>query len=201
VTVTAVPRPGAHSEWLASSKRLRLRRLGHDDLRFLIALLNDDQFVRFVGDRGVRTLDDARHFLDYAVVDSYRRYGFGPYLVLSRTDGARVGLCGLYRRDYLTVPDLGYALLAKYRGLGLAGEAARLVLDYGRRHCGVDLAIGIVDPDNHRSAAVLRACGMSHRGAIRSQGAGAGLLSDVYAPQWCDAALADLITDCAEIVR
>ncbi len=173
---------------LVTTERLTLRRLDERDADFLVTLLNDERFLRFIGDRGVRNRADALVFLDNAARYSYARYGFGPWLVSAREGGEALGLCGLYRRDYLNAADLGFALLPAARGRGVAREAALAVLDYGRRGFGLDCVLGLVAPGNARSAAVLEACAMVRLGTIQPP---SRQVSDLYGPP---SAAADLDT-------
>ncbi len=87
-------------------ERLSLRELGLHDADFILRLLNEPGFLRFIGDKGVRTLDDAREYLIKGPLESYRRHGFGLYLVSLRADGTPIGMCGLVKRDSLVDPDV-----------------------------------------------------------------------------------------------
>lgn len=149
-----------------------MRHLDERDALFLVELLNDPQFIALIGDREVRTHDDALAFLEYSIRDSYRAHGFGPYLIEWHGDeqdaGLAAGLCGLYRRDYLTCPDLGYALLPAFRGKGVAREAAEATLRFGREAFGLEAIVGITAPGNHASARVLEHCAMYCAGHLRT---------------------------------
>ena len=83
------------------TERLRLRRLSLDDAAFILKLLNEPSFLRFIGDKGVRTLDDARDYLREGPMASYERHGFGLYLVELKEKGDPMGICGLVKRDAL----------------------------------------------------------------------------------------------------
>src|SRR5690606_38235364 len=98
------------------TQRLVLRRLSAADAPFVLELLNDPAWLEHIGDRGVRTLDDARAYLAAGPVAMYAEHGFGLYLVEVREDGAPAGICGLVRRDFLDDVDLGFAFLPRYRG-------------------------------------------------------------------------------------
>lgn len=173
--------PSRSGEPLISTARLRLRPLDERDAPFLVELLNDPQFIALIGDREVRTHDDALAFLEYSIRDSYRTHGFGPYLIEWQDAGAAAGLCGLYRRDYLTCPDLGYALLPAFRGKGIAREAAEATLRFGREAFGFQTVVGITAPGNHASARVLEHCAMHCAGHLRTH---AGeLVSEFFIPR------------------
>ena len=110
------------------TERLCLRRFTHADADFVLRLLNERTFIDNIGDRGVRTQDDARRYLEAGPFASYATYGFGLWLIESKLDGAPIGMCGFLQRDTLPNVDIGYALLPEFAGLGLAREAAMATL-------------------------------------------------------------------------
>ena len=139
---------------VADTARLTLRRLTPDDAPFMLALLNDPAFVRFVGDRGVRTVDQARTYLENGAIDSYRRLGFGLYLVEVKDTHEAAGICGLVKRPALDDVDIGFAFLPPFRGRGYAAESARAVVDHARA-LGLPRLVAIVSPGNDASVRVL----------------------------------------------
>ena len=104
-----------------STTRLRLRRLDPErDTRFIVALLNDPGWLEFIGDRKVRTLDDARAYIVEGPCALYDERSFGLLLVEERASATSVGICGLLTRDGLDAPDLGFAFLHAHCGKGLS---------------------------------------------------------------------------------
>src|SRR5512140_2038297 len=103
---------------IAQTARLVVRKLRTDDAAFVLALLNDPDFLRFIGDRSVRTLADARDYILKVPMASYERHGFGHYLVELKTTAAPIGICSLVRREWLEDVDLGFALLPAFRRAG-----------------------------------------------------------------------------------
>ena len=147
--------------------RLSLNRIAADDATFLLRLLNEPSFLQHIGDRGVRTIEDARRYIANGPVDSYARFGFGLYLVRRREDDAPVGICGVLRRPALDDPDLGYALVPECWRLGYAREAATAVLSHARDDLQLTRLAAIVSPDNQPSIALLESLGFRHE-ATRS---------------------------------
>jgi RimJ/RimL family protein N-acetyltransferase len=145
--------------------RLRLRRFTLDDAAFIVELLSDPDWRRFIGDRGVRTEDDARRYLAEGPLASYRVHGFGLLAVEDGT-GSPVGMCGLLKRDTLPDPDLGFAFLPRARGKGYAREAAAAVLDSARA-AGHRRVLAIVTPGNARSIALLERADFAFERAAR----------------------------------
>src|SRR5579871_5850734 len=109
--------------------RVDLRELNLDDADYILELLNEPAFIRFIGDKGVRNLSDARDYLREGPMDSYVRNGFGLYAACLR-DGTPIGMCGLVKREGLDHPDVGFAFLSRYWSNGYAVESAGAVLAY-----------------------------------------------------------------------
>jgi RimJ/RimL family protein N-acetyltransferase len=155
---------------LIQCERLSLRELGLYDAEFILRLLNEPGFLRFIGDKGVRTLDDAREYLSKGPLESYRRHGFGLYLVLLRRDATPVGICGLVKRDTLVDPDVGFAFLEQYWSKGYASESAAAVLAYGRDALGIERIVAITAVDNRGSMAVLEKIGLTFERRVKLGG-------------------------------
>ncbi|MGE0582346.1 MAG: GNAT family N-acetyltransferase [Steroidobacteraceae bacterium] len=145
---------------ILETRRLALRLIGADDAPFILGLLNEPSFLRFIGDRGVRTLDDARAYIENGPVASYARHGLGLWLAQRREDGTPIGMCGLLKRDTLDDVDIGFAYLPAYWGQGYAYEAAAAVMDHGRRVLGIPRIVAIVSPDNAGSIRLLEKIGL-----------------------------------------
>ena len=96
------------------TERLRLRQLTVDDAAFILQLVNDPSWLRFIGDRNVRNLDDARNYILKGPIASYEKFGFGLWLVELKADGMPLGICGLLQRDTLPDVDIGFALLPQF---------------------------------------------------------------------------------------
>src|SRR5688572_10804905 len=92
-----------------TTDRLILRELTLDDAEFILGLVNEPSWLRFIGDRGVRTLDDARAYISNGPMKSYERNGFGLYLTALKGAGTPIGMCGLIKRDGLDDVDVGFA--------------------------------------------------------------------------------------------
>ena len=145
---------------VCETPRLRLRHLVQADAAFILELLNEPDFIRNIADREVRTLEDARRYIESGPVASYRRHGFGLYLIETRDDGAAIGICGLLKRAYLEDVDVGFALRAAFRGKGYAFEAASAVMRYGQDVLGVGRIVAITAAHNEASIKVLRRLGL-----------------------------------------
>jgi RimJ/RimL family protein N-acetyltransferase len=145
---------------IVTTERLHLRQLVIADAPFILELLNQPAFIRFIGDRGVRTVTDAERYISQGPLESYTRHGFGLYLVELKTDQTPLGMCGLIKRDTLPDVDIGYAFLSKFWAHGYAREAATAVLGYAEETLKLKRVVAIVTPDNERSIHLLEQIGL-----------------------------------------
>ena len=148
------------------TSRLELRELNFDDAAFILELLNEGDFIRFIGDKGVRTLQDARDYIRSGPMDSYARNGFGLYAACFR-NGTPTGICGLVKRDGLNDPDVGFAFLARHRSKGYAVESAAAVLAHGRQVLKLQRIVAITSAQNTHSIFVLEKIGLKFERMIR----------------------------------
>ncbi|MCX2779173.1 GNAT family N-acetyltransferase [Microbulbifer thermotolerans] len=164
------------------TQRLTLRQLTQEDAPLMLAVLNDPDFLRNVGDRGVRTEADARRYIADGIMAMYRRRGFGLYKVELK-DGTPLGVCGLLKREGLGAPDIGFALLPEYRRQGYTLEAARAVMRYARDVIGLTRIVAIALPNNTPSLRLLEKLGLRPEGIIRLPGEDEDLLLMVWENQ------------------
>lgn len=157
----------AAGQEILRTERLVLRQQTLDDAPFVLRLLNEPSWLRYIGDRGVRTLPDASRYIREGALRMYREHGLGLYRVELVTTGEPIGLCGLLRRETLDHPDLGFALLPAYWGHGYAREAAAAVLDDARERLGVKRIVAITSIDNDASGRLLQRLGFRHEGVTR----------------------------------
>jgi ribosomal-protein-alanine N-acetyltransferase len=152
--------------------RLAVRAFTLEDAAFIVELLNDPGWLKHIGDRGVRTLDDARRYLIDGPIAAGARQGFALWAVLRRDDasGVPIGMCGLVRREGLEHVDLGYAFLPAARGQGFAREAAAAVLKHGFERLGLARIVAITAVNNEDSGRVLEAIGMRFEQRTRVPG-------------------------------
>ncbi len=159
---------------LIQTDRLELRELNFDDAEFIVALLNEDGFIRYIGDKGVRDIAAARDYLAQGPMESYTRNAFGLYAVCLRQglghqmkDGAPIGICGLVKREGLSEPDLGFAFLSRFWSKGYALESAAAVLSHAREVLGLHRIVAITAPNNTQSIALLHKTGFKFERKVR----------------------------------
>jgi len=157
---------------ILETPRLALRRLtlGDADATFMLRLVNDTGWLANIGDRNVRTLDDARRYIQ-KTIDMYDRLGFGSWVAQLKSTGEAIGTCGLVKRDAIEDVEIGYALLPEFRGCGLALEGARGVLSYAWDVLRLPRVAAIVTPGNRDSIRVLEGVGLRYMRRLTLPGA------------------------------
>ena len=145
------------------TERLILRHFTPDDAPFILRLLNEPSFLKNIGDKGVRTLEQAVGYLLDGPIKSYEVHGHGLYLVALKASHEPMGMCGLIKRTLFQDVDLGYAFLPEFWSKGYASESAAAVLDLGRS-LGLTKLIAFVTPSNAGSSRVLEKLGFSFAG-------------------------------------
>ncbi len=146
------------------TERLTLRHASLDDADFMLGLLNEPSFLEFIGDRGVRTVDDARRYIDERFVASYERNGFGLWIVERKDERGAIGICGLVKRETLDEPDLGFAFLPRFWSLGYAKESATAVRDFAFGPLALPRLLAITSDHNAQSIRLLERLGFSLSG-------------------------------------
>ena len=145
---------------ILETERLVIRELdAARDAEFVFELLNTPKFIKYIGDRGVRSVEQARDFIENRYRRSYQDHGFGLYAVDVKADSIQVGICGFVKRDTLPEPDLGFAFLPQFEGRGFGFESADAVLRYGRIDLGITTVLAITSPDNEISGKLLEKLG------------------------------------------
>jgi RimJ/RimL family protein N-acetyltransferase len=147
-----------------------MRWLVADDAAFMLSIWNDPAFVRYVGDRGLRSVEDAREALAGGALRMYQEHGLGPYLLTLRDENVPIGICGLFHRDALPDIDIGFALLPDYCGRGLAREAADAVLAEARQRVGLRRLTAIVNAENGPSISLIEKLGFRYETMLRMPG-------------------------------
>lgn len=135
--------------------RLKIREFNLNDSDFIIRLLNSSGWLRFIGDRNVRTEAESKQYIQNSLLQSYSTNKFGLYLVELKDNATPIGMCGLVKREYLTQPDLGFAFLPEYTKQGYAYEASKAILEETQKQKISDTVYGVTDPLNADSIQLL----------------------------------------------
>ncbi|MDW5415518.1 GNAT family N-acetyltransferase [Iodobacter sp. CM08] len=144
---------------IMTTPRLNLNKISLEDAPFYLELINNPSWHQYIGDRGIRTLEQAKQFLLAGPIKMQEQYGYSSYIVRLNSTAEAIGICGFFKRDYLADADLGYALLPQFAGLGYAQEAASAALTYAKQTLGLTKLFAITDEDNQRSIKLLQSIG------------------------------------------
>ncbi len=150
-----------------ASDRLVLREMKEVDASFIHRLMNDPAWLRYIGDKGIRSVEDARKYITTGAREMYASYGFGLWLVEFKATAVSIGICGLIKRDSLEDVDLGFAFLPDYRGQGYAFEAAAATIAHGREKFALRRLVAIMSPENYPSGRLLEKLGFQFERMIR----------------------------------
>jgi len=149
---------------ILETARLTLREAALSDHPFVLRLLNEPSWLENIGDRGVRCDADAERYIRNNIWRPYQTNGYGMYVVQLKSPTLPIGMCGLVKRDFLSAPDLGFALLPDYVGHGYASEAAHAVVLHARQKLGIARLYAIVKRGNRRSVRLLGRLGFHSQG-------------------------------------
>jgi ribosomal-protein-alanine N-acetyltransferase len=140
--------------------RLVIRPFNEDDAGFVNKLYNSEGFLRFIGDRNIRSDEDACEFLRNGPLTMYRDHGVGLCMVEDKESGVPLGCCGLIKRDTLDDIDIGYAFMPEFEGRGYCTEATQAVMAFARNELGLTRVVAITQADNPGSIRVLEKLGL-----------------------------------------
>jgi RimJ/RimL family protein N-acetyltransferase len=157
-------------KYISETERLRLREFSREDAPFLLELLNTPQWIKFIGDRNVKTLDAAREYAANRLISSYHRFGFGLYMVELKEGSTPIGMCGLVRREALDDVDLGFAFLPQYTGHGYAKEAGTATINLARKKVKSKRLVAITMADNSNSINLLQKLGFNFEKTVNFPG-------------------------------
>ncbi len=166
---------------ILETERTILREIVKTDTKFILDLLNQPSFIKYIGDRNVRTVAEANAFIENRYRKSYREHGFGLYLVELNAkfntladarasaflDNAPIGICGFVKRDNLPGADIGFAFLPQFEKKGFAFESAAAVMKYGREVLNLKRILAITSQDNESSGRLLEKIGFKFERLIK----------------------------------
>ncbi|WP_417810954.1 GNAT family N-acetyltransferase [Thalassospira alkalitolerans] len=147
---------------ILETERTIVRHATHDDAPFILQLLNEPGWIRFIGDRNIHDLDAARSYIDEKLLASYLKNGFGLYIAQDRETGTPVGLCGFVKRETLDDPDIGYAITEAFQGKGYAFEINNALINHARQALGFKRIFGFTLPENTVSVHLLTKLGLTY---------------------------------------
>jgi len=155
---------------IAETSRLKIRQLTVDDAAFVLRLTNEPSTIENIGDKGLRTIDDAEQFILEGPWTEQHDQGYGQFAIELKTDNELIGVCGILYRTKLELTDVGFALLPAFWRQGFAFEAASAVMDYGHDVLGVYNITGLTSDSNMASISLLEKLGMRYQKMVSMSG-------------------------------
>ncbi|GGZ84018.1 GNAT family N-acetyltransferase [Algibacter mikhailovii] len=153
---------------IAETSRLILTKFTLDDAPFFMELVNTPHWIKFIGDRNIRTLKDAEQKIKSGHFKSYKSYGFGFYKVLLKEENNKaIGTCGLIKRDTLVDVDIGFAFLPNYESKGFGYESASAVMKLAKNTFNLKRLVAITNPENKKSIGLLEKLGLTFEKRIK----------------------------------
>jgi ribosomal-protein-alanine N-acetyltransferase len=144
---------------ILETERLILRELDIQDAQFMFQLLNSHGWIKYIGDRNIKSKEDAKEYIQKGPLVSYAAHRFGLYAIELKESKLAIGVCGLLKREYLEFVDIGFALLPEYEAKGYAYEAAKAILDFSNENLHINNFSAITLPNNSRSINLLKRLG------------------------------------------
>ncbi|WP_242083110.1 GNAT family N-acetyltransferase [Aestuariivivens sediminis] len=146
---------------IVKTKRLHISKIVLKDAAFFLQLMNTPGFLKYIGDRNIKTIADAKAYLKSGLLKSYKVHGFGYYkLTLKEEPDRPIGIVGILKRDVLEHPDVGFALLPEYERLGYSYEASIEILKLAKDRFNLKKITAITNPDNDKSIKLLEKLGL-----------------------------------------
>jgi RimJ/RimL family protein N-acetyltransferase len=155
---------------ILETERTILREIVESDAEFILDLLNQPSFIKYIGDRNVRTVDEARNYIESRFTESYKKFGFGMWAVVLKETNALAGICGFVKRDSLPEADIGFAFLPQFERKGYAFESASAAMRYGADVLKLPCVLAITSIDNASSQKLLERVGLKFERLISIPG-------------------------------
>lgn len=149
-------------EIIAATERLLLRKFIEEDASFIQELLNTPSWIKYIGDRNVKSIEDGKNYITERFIPHYQKMGFGFYAVISKDSKTCIGMCGLVKRDGLDGVDIGFAFMPNYEGKGYAKEAALATLQHAKE-LNIHILLAITIKDNIKSIKLLERLGFAFK--------------------------------------
>lgn len=142
------------------TERLILKPAAVQDADFFLELYNMPSFIKYIGDRNLRTKEDAENYITNRFLPQIEKLGFGNYVVILKEDNTKIGAVGIFEREGLDVLDIGFSFFEKYEGKGFAYESAHKLKEVAAKEFGVNKISAITTKDNFSSQKLIEKLGL-----------------------------------------
>lgn len=140
---------------IAETERLLIEKFTLNDASFFKALVNTPHWIKYIGDRNTKTIEDAEERIKYGHLESYKTNGFGFYKLILKEKNIPIGTCGLIKRDELKHVDIGFAFLEDYERQGFGYEASIAIMELAKEKFNIKKLLAITAPYNIGSIKLL----------------------------------------------
>ncbi len=152
------------------TERLIIRPMSVEDGAFILDLYNRPEFIKYIGDRNLRTVSDAENYIRNRFLPQFQKLGFGNYLILTKDGNYQIGGVGIFEREGLDIVDIGFSLLDEFTGKGYAYEAAVKVKSIGMDEFGLQKISAITTKDNFSSQRLIEKLGLTFQKFVHIPG-------------------------------
>jgi RimJ/RimL family protein N-acetyltransferase len=152
---------------IAETNRLIISKISLEDAPFFLKLVNTPNWIKYIGDRNLKTIKDAEDYLTNGILKSYKELGFGFYILQNKSDNEPIGICGLVKRDQLDEVDFGFALLPEFEAQGFGFEASTTILKVAKDVFNIKKILAITLPINTNSIKLLEKLGFNYEKRVK----------------------------------
>lgn len=154
-----------HKEF--ESERLLIRPTFEQDAELIYQLMNTPKFIKYVGDRGINSIEDAKKYIQLKMLPQLNTLGYSSYSLITKANGAKIGTCGLFNRDGVDGIDIGFGLLPQFEGLGYAYESANRLIKAAFEEFEIEEIKAITSKENISSQRLLEKLGLEMIGTTK----------------------------------
>ena len=149
------------------TERLILQPVKMEDAEFILELYNSPNFIKFIGDRNLRTVEDAETYIKEKFLPHVEKHGFGSYVIITKSDTKKIGNVGIYVRDGLNAPDIGFSFLSEFEGKGYGFEASKKLMEIAFSEFGLKKISAITTKENIASQKLIEKLGLKFQSIVQ----------------------------------
>ena len=149
------------------TERLIIRPTSESDSEFIFELLNTPKFLKHIGDRNIKTVENAKDYIKGKMIPQLERLGYSNYTLIRKIDNQKIGTCGLYDREGLKGIDIGFAFLPEYEKKGFAFESSNRLKEAAFNEFDIKTISAITIKDNISSQKLLEKLGLKLTGTTK----------------------------------
>jgi len=152
---------------VAETNRLTISKFTIADAPFFLELVNTPHWIKYIGDRNIKTIREAEQRIINGHIKSYETHGFGFYKLNLKENNNPIGTCGLIKRDTLEHVDIGFAFLPEYESKGYGFESSKAILKIAKDEFKLETILAITLLTNQPSINLLEKLGLSFQKKVK----------------------------------